>query len=298
MPSASHGVVTIACGSLAYTEMAIDLALSIHERERTPVALIADRAARTRVEQRYPGVFDAVVPMPAEYRVGQAHKFAVAQLTPYAHNLFIDADTLTLSRLDPIWPAGAVGMAMMGTQRARETHETHHGFAIRALIDEFQLPHYFDNHSGAFYFEREHARPFLRECFELYTSRLYTRARRMRGFVGDELAFGIVAGRRGMQRLHEPYPVLWSNELAALQPGAAPKPLCHFHSPPSAAALDWLVRTTLQRRRGAGLPVGNGSHWYAKSARAARNRRAGTYLERLRDALLRGMRKVAHDGPL
>lgn len=280
-------MVTIARGSPAYTEMAVDLSLSIREREATQVALIADAAACRRVEQRYPSVFDAVVPLPAGYQVGRTHKFAVAELTPYRHNLFIDADTLTLSNLASIWPANPVGMAMMGTHRTRETHETHHGFAIRELIDEFRLARYFDNHSGAFYFEREPAQPFLRECFEVYTSRLDTRARRLRGFVGDELAFGIVAGRHGMQRMREPYPVLWTNELATLRPGDTSKPLCHFHAPPSAAALDWLVNATLQRRRSAGLPVGTGSHWYGKSARSARRRRIGAHLERLRAVVLR-----------
>lgn len=278
-------MLTVACGPRAFTEMAVDLALSLREHDGSRVTLIADEHARALALRCYPQVFEQIVRLPAGYDFGHACKFSLAEVTPYEHNLFIDADTLALSSIEPIWAcAEHAGFAMMGTHRTRETDEHHHGFAIRDLIDEFALSTYFDNHSGAFYFEREHARPVLRECLDVYRA-LFRWRRRLRGMVGDEIAFGIVGGRRRMQRMHEPYPVLWAKELLALRPGDAPKPLCHFHAPPSEAALDWLMHEVARRRSAAGLREDSTMYWRAKAVRSLRMRRLGAALQALRSTV-------------
>lgn len=271
--------------------MAVDLVLSLRRWHQEPFCLVADAVCAAHVEQRFRGVFDDVVSLPPRYKPGHACKFALAEATPYRHNLFIDADTLVLAPLTQLLDdAAGAPFQMMGTQRTRETTETHHGFAIPALIDEFGLERYFDNHSGAFTFERDYGRALLGECFDVYVNALYKPWRRLRGRVGDELAFGIVGGRRGMARMREPYPVLWTAELAALRPHDTHKPLCHFIASPAPAALDWLMAEVTSRRQARGLPLGSEAVWRGKARRSDRRARLGEQLIRLRDTLLRPLR--------
>lgn len=277
-----RGCITIATRKTAYAEMAVDLALSVKALHAESMCLVADRDNAAYVATHYPAVFDSVVELPARYHFGHACKFALADLTPYEQTLFIDADTLVLSSITHLWShAEGVPLQMMGTLRTRDTDELHHGFAIRELIDEFALERYFDNHSGAFVFRRE-AAPFLEACFDVYANALFTPRRRLRGFVGDELAFGIVGGRRGVARMREPYPVLWDAELAALRPYETSKPLCHFIGSPSSAALDWLMDDMRRRRAERGLPQRSEAAWRRKASRTLRKRRVGAKLLHLR----------------
>lgn len=264
---ADTGFITVAKGAAGYVEMAIDLALSLRQWHRQPIAIVVDAAAEAHLA-RYPaGLFDAVLRLPQRYAPGWACKFSLGELSPFARSIFIDADTLVLRDLaDVLAQAATADFLMMGKFRTAETTEIHHGFPIRGLIRDFGLDRYFDNHSGAFAFERAHGRGFLAECLDVYTRELWVPARRLRGMVGDELAFGVVAGRRGMASLREPYPVYWSNELRELTSDHRWKPLCHFHAPPNPAAMVWLMAEVSQRRRQAGLPDVSVPHWTRKAA--------------------------------
>lgn len=289
------GFITVARGDVGYVEMAVDLALSLREHHREPIAVLVDAAAEAHVRAHFPRVFDAVLRLPPGHDHGWACKFALAEATPFEHTVFVDADTLVLRDLDDVLAqARDADMLMMGKFRTAETTEVHHGFSIRGLISDFELERYFDNHSGAFVFRRAPGRRFLAECREVYDRDLYRPSRRMRGLVGDELAFGIVAGRRGVSIMREPYPVYWSNELAELRSDRRWKPLCHFHAAPGPEAMDWLMAEVSARRAAAGLPDTSVDYWRRKAGRG----RFMAMTERWANRLYRGWRRLTGSGDL
>lgn len=262
------GYITVARGDIRYAEMAVDMALSLREFSAEPIVLAADAQSMAHVRGRYRGVFDDVVLLPARYGAeGRTSKFGLGEVTPLDRSVFIDADTLVLADPgDVLAQAMDADFLMMGTYRTAETNAAHHGFSVAGLIRDFGLERYFSNHSGAFAFEREHGRRFLAECYAVYSEQLYRPHRRMRGFVGDELAFGVVAGRRGVTIMRDPFPVYWPDELRQLRPDNRAKPFCHFYASPPAEALDWLMAGVLDRRRRRDLPGDPVAHWRRKAA--------------------------------
>ena len=277
------GFVTVASGNIKYAEMAVDMALSLREQHSEPIWLVADEASARHVNQNYPGIFDGISLIPAGYDLVRTHKFAIAEAAPCKRGIFIDADTLVLAPLDKlIAKTRGHGFVMMGAFLPPDSDRKHHGRPVRGLIREFGLERYFTNHSAAFGYEREYARSFLRECHEVYTRRLYTLRHRLQGFVGDELAFGIVAARRGMEPMDKPFPVLWSNELARLQPHDTWKPLCHFINAPAQPALDWMMDEVRRRRRERGFALVSEQHWRQKAARRQKSRPVKRLIARIK----------------
>lgn len=277
------GFITVAVGKPAYAELAVDLALSTRAFHDHPFALVTDAALADYVRSRYPGVFDTLLLLPAEYRTGHAFKFALGELTPYRHTVFIDADTLVLSRMDTLLRETLTAdILMMGRYRDAKTEEVHHGFSIRGLMKRYRLERYFDNHSGAFAFEVNHGRSFLRDGADVYMREMADLQRwAWLRHIGDELAFGIVGGRRGVTIMSEPFPVYWPRELQALTPDNPWKPLCHFHTAPSAVALDWMMREVGERRRAKGFAEGSEPIWRAKSESSRRKVARGEWLLKL-----------------
>lgn len=260
--------MTVARGAVRYAEMAVDMALSLRDWSSEPVILAADAESLAHVRRTYPRVFDDVVLLPPRYGAeGRTSKFGLAEVTPLGRTLFIDADTLVLSDPgDVLDQARNAEFLMMGTYRTAETSASHHGFSVAGLIRDFGLQRYFSNHSGAFAFERACGLDFLAECYEVYAGHLYRPSRRIRGFVGDELAFGVVAGRRGVTIMREPFPVYWPNELRQLGPDNHPKPFCHFYASPPAETLDWLMAGVVERRLRHDVPGDSVAHWKRKAA--------------------------------
>lgn len=281
--------MTVARGSIRYAEMAVDMALSLRDWSTEPIILAADSASLAHVRDTYPRVFDDVVLLPARYGAeGRTSKFGLAEVTPLDRTLFIDADTLVLSDPgDVLDQAREADFLMMGSYRTAETDAAHHGFSVAGLIRDFGLERYFSNHSGAFAFERACGRSFLAECFRVYSEQLYRPSRRIRGFVGDELAFGVVAGRRGVTIMREPFPVYWQDELLQLRPDNRPKPFCHFYTSPPAEALDWLMAGVLERRRQFDVPGDSVAHWKRKAAVG----RFKVMTDRVADTLHRTLRR-------
>ena len=283
------GYITVARGAIRYAEMAVDMALSLRDWSAEPIILAADAESLAHVRRNYPRVFDDIVLLPARYGAeGRTSKFGLGEVTPLDRTLFIDADTLVLSDPgDVLDQARNADFLMMGTYRTAETRATHHGFSVAGLIRDFGLERYFSNHSGAFAFERACGRGFLADCYEVYTEQLYRPSRRIRGFVGDELAFGVVAGRRGVTIMREPFPVYWPNELRQLGPDNRPKPFCHFYASPPAETLDWLMAGVLERRLRHDVPGDSVAHWKRKAAIG----RFKIMTDRVADTLHRALRR-------
>ena len=262
------GYMTIAYGSVGYAEMAIDMALSLRPWNAGPIVLAADPENVKHVRNLAPKVFDDIVVLPARYGSnGRTSKFGLGEVTPFTHTVFIDADTLVVADPRPILEhAKTTEFLMMGEYLTSGTSEKHHRFPVQDLIEAFSLKTYFKNHSGALGFERVYGRKFLSHCYETYVERLYTLERRLKGFVGDELAFGVVGGQMPLSIMRQPFPVYWPHELSALEVGRYPKPFCHFIAPIAAGTLDTLMAEVIARREQHGIAGNSTTIWRQKVA--------------------------------
>ncbi len=267
--TADFGFATIATGSRAYLEMAVDMVLSLRDFHDHPVCLLADRRAEEAARRDYPGIFDPVIRLTPRYRRTRTTKFALAELVPFAQTVFVDADSLVLGSLGSLINQTRVDrFFMMGSFLPAETDRRHHGIAVRALTAAFGLDSFFTCHAAAFGYQRAHARDFLAARRDIYTRGLDCRRWHRRGFVGDELAFGIAAARRGINLMATPCPVIWKEDLDRFRPGAPPAPLCHVHFRMPDDVMDWLMEGAAQRRRDAGLALRSAKAWRAKSENA------------------------------
>jgi len=273
--SASRGYLTLAARDALYLEMAVDMALSLRQHTELPVALAADEALAVVAQTRYAGVFDAVKLIPQRFRQGRALKYGVAEASPFEETTFVDADCIVLSTLDHLFASlRSSPMAMTGEMLTLADDRRHHGFSTRSLIRRFGLERYLKTNSGVFCFRRSAALPIMEECLTCHREEVLRRLRWeviLGKWLGDELAFGIVGGRRGLGTLPKPDAMYWPpDEFEALDLARPAKPLLHLIWPLSPPVLDELVRGTTARRAARGVPGDAESHWREESRKLER----------------------------
>lgn len=272
-----RGYLTMAVGKPRYVEMAVDMALSLREHTELPIAIAVDTALEPHVRERYGKVFDAVVLLPQRFVDGRALKYGTAAASPYDETMFVDADCIVLSSLDGLWGIlEESDMAMVGERLTRAEDQNHHGFSTRALIRRFDLEHYLKTNSGLFCFRREPGVEIMEECLECYLHEARPKLRWSLLFgrwLGDEIAFGIVGGRRDIETFPDPSPMYWPAEFATLDLAHPTKPLLHMIWPPRPETLDRIVMDALARRRAAGV-CGDGEQQWREEVR---------HLERMAD---------------
>jgi hypothetical protein len=286
----SRGYLTMAVGSTHYLEMAVDMALSLREHTRLPIAVAVDQPLRAIIQDRYPRVFDDVVLLPERYRNGRALKYGCAEVSPFETTIFVDADCMVLDGLDSMLESlNGRPVAMVGELLTRAQDEMHHGFSTRELMSRFGLDRYLKTNSGLFCFRRSGALEVMDECYNCYVheARPALRGSIILGrWVGDEIAFGIVGGRRRLSTLPQPSPMFWPREIEKLDLVKPSKPLLHMLWPLPGAALEQLVATTASRRQRAGIP-GDTEHW----RRESRSLEWMARRQRIRDLLARPFRR-------
>jgi hypothetical protein len=257
-----------------YLEMSVDMALSLREHTRHPISLAADRELAAAARRSYPTVFDSVELVEERFLVGRAFKYGAAAATPFEETIFIDADCLVLASLDGLWSVlDASDMAMVGQQLTSADDETHHGFSTRRLMRRFHLDRYLKTNSGLFCFRRRPALELMEECLRCYVEEARPRLRWSTlwgGWLGDEIGFGIVGGRRGIATLGEPGPMFWPPEFAGLDLARPAKPLLHLIWPPPPPVLEAMLAGTRARRRAAGVPGDAEAHWREEVRRLER----------------------------
>lgn len=282
----TRGYLTMAAGSPRFLEMAVDMALSLREHTTLPVALAADEPIAEIVSQTYPTVFDHVGIVPQEFRDGRGLKYGVAEATPFDQTAFIDADCIVLGSLEHVWDAlEGHDMAFLGELLTEDDDENHHGFSTRRLMRRFGLRHYLKTNSGFFCFRREPAREILRECLTCYVEEARPRLRwslLLGAWLGDEIAIGIVGGRRRLGTLPKPAEMYWPNEFASIDLREPPRPLLHFIWPVPETVLGPLMDQVAARRRAAGIPDPGPAHWLHEQMKLERMARRRRMLERFR----------------
>ncbi|MGE0160291.1 MAG: hypothetical protein AB7T31_12845 [Gemmatimonadales bacterium] len=276
---ASRGYLTLAARDARYLEMAVDMALSLRQHTDLPIVLAADDELGEIARTRYGAAFTAVTRVPERFRRGRALKYGTAEASPFDETTFVDADCLVLGSLDHLFDAlDRADMAMTGEQLGADEDRDHHGFSTTWLIRRFGLATYLKTNSGLFCFRREPALAIMEACLACHTDEVL-RLRWMTLFglsgkwLGDELAFGIVGGRRGLGTLPKPDAMYWPEEIAALDLRRPGKPLLHMLWPLEAEQLDQLVEGTAARRRAAGVPGDAAAHWREESRRLERLRK-------------------------
>jgi hypothetical protein len=278
-----------------YLEMAVDMALSLRQHTELPLAIAVDEPLGALLERRYTGVFDEVVSVPSRFLTGRALKYGCAEASPFEETIFVDADCIVLGSLDRLIDAlGPHDLAMLGEMLTRDEDQMHHGFSTRTLMVRFGLDRYLKTNSGLFCFRKPGAVEIMEECLRCYLTEARPALRGsilMGRWLGDEIAFGIVGGRRRVGTLPQPAPMYWPREIERLDLEEPTKPLLHMLWPLPGAVLERLVADSVARRRQAGVPGDGGAHW----RREARSLEWMARRHRLRDRLARPLKR-AHIG--
>lgn len=262
---ASAGCITLAVGKSMYVEMAVDLALSLREHGDPGLTLVVDASLQAYARQYEPW-FDQISVLPDRYLFGKAMTYGVADLTPYARTLFVDADCLALKPVRPwfsLWEP--VGFGLMAEWLDADDARQHHQRSVRDWTREFGLRRYLKVSSATFYFEREAGRRILNEVFTDYQ-----RAFRAGRWLGDEVGFAITADRLEIDILPSPWPMLWEHDFEKIDVLNPPAPLFHAFAAIPKRALDHIVEGVIRRRHAVGLPLGSEAFWRIKSSSAGK----------------------------
>ena len=284
-PLAPRGYLTMATGKPDFLEMAVDMALSLREHTELPIALACDRVLEPLVAERFPKVFDRVTRVPERFLEGRIRKYGAAEASPFEEATFIDADCVVLGPLDHLFEEITEhDMVMLGEQLTLADDENHHGFSTRALMRKFGLERYLKTNSGIFSFRKGPAMGIMEECRRCFLeeARPHLRWSILLGrWLGDEIAFGIVGGRRGLGTLPPPAPMYWPHEFDALDLDRPAKPLLHFIWPPPPAVLERLLDEMRGRRERAGVRAGGETQWRAEIVKLESMRKRRRLLERI-----------------
>ncbi len=281
-----RGFLTLATGREGFLEMATDMALSLREHTRLPVGVVTDRALAEVARSRFATVFDEVTLIDERFLQGRVRKYGVAEGSPFEETVFVDADCIVLGPLDHLFEAlRHHDVAMLGEQLTRDDDENHHGFSTRRLMERFDLQRYLKTNSGLFAFRKGPAVGVMeawRACFVEEVRPRLKWSLLKGGWMGDEIAIGVVGGRLGLGTLPPPHAMYWPHELDTLDLDAPAKPLLHFIWPPADAVLERLLREMAERRRRVGLPPGGSEeHWRVEGRKLRRMKRRRRFLERL-----------------
>jgi hypothetical protein len=255
----------MAVGRARFLEMAVDMTLSLREHTSLPVALAADDPLAADARARFPDVFDDVRVVPERFLDGRARKFGVAEASPWEETMFVDADCIVLDSLEHLWGALEYSeLAMVGAQLSRVYDENHHGFSTLWLMERFDLERYMKTNSGIFCYRRSAALQIMEECLECFLEEARPRLRRhllLGRWLGDEIVFGIVGGRRRLRTFPAPSAMYWPQDFHTIDLAAPTKPLLHLIWPPSKSLVDALMADIAERRGRAGLPLTSEEHW-------------------------------------
>ncbi len=258
MPAAC-GYITVASTKPRYLDMAVDLALSLREHDRRPVALVLGDELRPVATAAHLAVFDHVIALPAGYPLMYG-KLATPWATPFERTLFVDADCLAIGGLADLWDRlEGAEFALQGRYLAPGENRLHQEFHTAALMNRFGIARYFKCNSGIAYFRRERGRIIVDACMALFRRSFAAR------MPTDEILFALLADEYGIVPLPPPLPMAWW--ASDVQPHDRRFKLVHFINSPARETMEWLMEGVRRRRHAAGLPPNASiAAWYWKAS--------------------------------
>src|SRR5690606_30839104 len=150
---------------------------------------------------------------------------------------------------------------MIGNYFDSASSVVHHGFAISELIEVGEINKYLKTNSGFFHFMKEPSKKFFKECKQTYEELFLNKSINKSGFLGDEIAIGMVGHKCGIRVFKSPSPMMWEKDLAILKENDDTYPMCHFISIVPPATVKWFEKRAEYRRRLSGVPTGGEKVW-------------------------------------
>src|SRR5690606_12645458 len=120
---------------------------------------------------------------------------------------------------------------MIGDYLDFETSVIHHGFPVKELIQKAKIARYLKTNSGFFHLFKENAIEYFDECKKKFIELSKDDGYIKNGWIGDEIAIGIVSHNFNVDCFKLPSPMLWDKELVKLKKIENTKALCHFIAP-------------------------------------------------------------------
>ena len=263
----TQGYITAAAHHPKHLEMAVDLRLSLRAIDPArPCTIVTDQKS-AKGRGALLKVFEHVHLIPESENYGHSAKLYVAEASPCAQTLFLDADCLVLRPLDELWSAlQGKTFCVPGVYVDNTCMQHHHNYPIAHLCAKFDLSRYYFASSPIFYFD-EAGRSVLHAIRQVYNVELRNSSVRRwdRNCPPDEIAFAVVGGRENFAPFPPVQTIIKQPNLPEWTLGRPPHPVFHCTMSPSLDVLADLMRQVAARRRAAELPQGSRRHWITKS---------------------------------
>lgn len=206
------GIVLIATGHSGYGKMAYNLALTIKSVESVPIAIIHAGEALSHLSDKQKEVFDYIIDLPTDYRMGFGVKLHLDQLTPFEKTLYLDADMLWLKKLPSELFAELDGASFTTITEGNsdDINPRYYFWADPKEIKEaYGVKKIWQIRSEVIYFEK--GTKVFKKARELKPEKKLKTIRMFGDHIPDELYFNIAAGLLSLDP-HKPNwtPAYWS----------------------------------------------------------------------------------------
>jgi hypothetical protein len=258
-----RGILTMATGKREFVEMAVDMALSYKHFNEETVSCIVDNQTKKIIQEKYSSIFEQLIILPENYKAGRTRKFSCAELSPYESTVFMDSDILLLNSISHLWNEAELNkhVTMIGHYVDKNSSIIHHGFCVSELCELENVNKYLKVNSGFFHFMEESSKRFFKEC-EIKYKELQTKPGLInKGWLGDEIAIGILGHIFNVQCFNPPSPMMWDDQLSQLIKDDNEVPLCHFIAPIPPSTVKWLVKRARYLRKVNGIETGGEKIW-------------------------------------
>lgn len=163
-----EGYITIATNNNSkYVEMALNLALSIKNKDKRPICLLTDNI--TEIPQGYKRYFNYIITIaPGDEIVGTLNKFLLFKYSPFQRTMYIDADSLMVKNdISFFWNAlSGYNFTVVGGECRKGPW---YGKEMKEIIAKIGIP-YMVAFTGAFiYFDKaEITAKVFEKAYEYY----------------------------------------------------------------------------------------------------------------------------------
>ncbi|MCC7278849.1 MAG: hypothetical protein IT487_11120 [Chromatiaceae bacterium] len=264
MNSYHKGFISVAFGR-QHAAMALDMALSLRDYHSEPISIAVDRSAKIYLDRYKPSPFDKIITLPQRVHPWGA-KFLLAEVTPYEHNVFVDADILFLGPSPFFEYEFTAPLAMYGAYFSSEADiQTY--YSTKQICADFGLKRYFWGTSGIFVFYKREVTNMFQACYEFYTSGIKKYPKYAHGTLADEMVFGIMSDRYPIDSIACPtiHPWPLAEAIGTASPTDCKWPVFHMFAPPSEECMNYLMERVNSRRRQAGFALTSVDAWRNKA---------------------------------